>query len=166
MRRGIVSIDDDQVCSADRDVSRQPPRGWTPQRLAEARRAAGLTRGQLARKAGVGLSTIQLWETGKRSPQVDLLKRVVDALEITMGEIVIVAESDRYPGDWRNLLGLTQQQLSDESGVSKETVAYVERGEVTLTERTATALAAALGISLDQLRAAHRRARDRIDEEA
>jgi transcriptional regulator with XRE-family HTH domain len=48
--------------------------------IAKARRAAGLTQSQLARKAGVSRTTVQLIETGAVDPQVDTLLTLSRAL--------------------------------------------------------------------------------------
>ena len=45
----------------------------------------------------------------------------------------------------REQLGLTQEQLADGAGCSRETVNAIENGRTALTRRTATLLAAALG---------------------
>jgi len=52
----------------------------------------------------------------------------------------------------RERLALTQEQLADEAGCSRETVSAVENGRTALTRRTATLLATALGTPVAWLR--------------
>lgn len=81
---------------------------------------------------------------------------------MTIADVVLVPEDDRYPGDFRVLLGLTQPQLGAKAGLPPtQTVSSVERGVVSLSDSAAQKLSAALGISEDELRAAHERARNR-----
>jgi transcriptional regulator with XRE-family HTH domain len=104
---------------------------------------------------------VQQWETGNRSPQVDTLALVAQTLEIPMSALVVVPEAERFPGDWRILLGLTQPQLGKMTGISTSMIARIERGEVLLTDDSARKLADALGISVTELQASYERARTR-----
>ncbi|MFF0818063.1 helix-turn-helix domain-containing protein [Rhodococcus sp. NPDC003318] len=136
-------------------------RGFDPHRLVAARVQAGMERGDLARLADISVATLSRWETGARSPQIDVLARVARALEIEIAALVSIPKDDRFPGDWRILIGMTQPELGARAGVSTAMVGSIERGEARLTDEVATKLSSALGISPDDLRAAHRRARNR-----
>ncbi|NRI64864.1 helix-turn-helix transcriptional regulator [Rhodococcus sp. MS16] len=142
-------------------MSRRVMRGFDPARLSRARESKGISRADLARRAGVGGATVQQWETGNRSPQVDTLALVAQTLEIPMSALVVVPEAERFPGDWRILLGLTQPQLGKMTGISTSMIARIERGEVLLTDDSARKLADALGISVAELQASYERARAR-----
>lgn len=69
--------------------------------------------------------------------------------------------SERFPGDWRVLLGLTQPQLGARAGVRTAVVGSIERGETALSDNVAERLSSALDISIAELRDAHQRARSR-----
>lgn len=142
-------------------MSRRVIRGFSPDALRQARREAGFVQTETARLAKIGTETLRRWESGAASPQVDLLARVVEVLGVTIADVVLVPEDDRYPGDFRVLLGLTQPQLGAKAGLPTQTVSSVERGVVSLSDAAAQKLSAALGISEDELRAAHERARNR-----
>ena len=142
-------------------MSRRVMRGFEPARLSRARESKGFSRADLARRAGVGGATVQQWESGNRSPQVDTLALVARTLDVPMSELVIVPEDERFPGDWRILLGLTQPQLGKLTGISTSMIARIERGEVLLTPVSAQKLADALGISAIELHASYERARTR-----
>ena len=111
--------------------------------------------------ARVGVTTLYHWEHGVSTPSVDVLGRVMTALGRDISEVVLVDPTARFPGDWRVLRGLTQPELGKRAGISTSMVGAIERGETQLTERTADALAKALGISTAELAAAHERARAR-----
>ncbi|WP_040783790.1 helix-turn-helix domain-containing protein [Rhodococcus ruber] len=136
-------------------------RGFDPARLVDARRTAGLSQAELARRANVGAATIRRWENGTASPQVDLLARVVGELSLTIADVVRVPMEERFPGDWRVLRGMTQPQLGARAGVGTAIVGSIERGEITLSANVAEKLARTLDISVEELQAAHHRARTR-----
>jgi len=63
-------------------------------RVAEARRACGLTQSDLADKAGVHISHIQRIEAGTSQPTVDVLKRVAEALGVSIDHLVLDRASE------------------------------------------------------------------------
>lgn len=142
-------------------VSRRVLRGFDPARLTSLRESRGMSRADLARKSGLGGATVQQWEAGTRSPQVDTLALVAKTLGLPIGELVDVPRDQRFPGDWRVLLGLTQPQLGQQVGISTSMIARIERGEVKLTDENARRLATALEIGVDELVRSYERARDR-----
>lgn len=54
---------------------------WIGSRLLDARRSRGMTQGSLANRAGVSQSAIAMWEKGKRTPRVEELVHLADALD-------------------------------------------------------------------------------------
>ena len=52
-------------------------------RLAAAREAAGLTITDLADRAGLSISTVYGYETGRRTPQADQLGAIANALGVS-----------------------------------------------------------------------------------
>ena len=57
-------------------------------RLAEVRRAHGMTQEQLAALSGVHRVTIARFECGTVSPKLETLQRLADALEVPIDELV------------------------------------------------------------------------------
>jgi transcriptional regulator with XRE-family HTH domain len=64
------------------------------QRIAQQRRAYGLTQAQLAEKADVFPETISRIETGHRTASLGLLVRVADAIEVELHELFRLRGSD------------------------------------------------------------------------
>ncbi|ANS32154.1 repressor protein (plasmid) [Rhodococcus opacus] len=151
----------DHMCGRIISVSRRVMRGFTPSALVGARRNAGWSQADLARLSDVGVATIRRWEKGTASPQVDVLARVAAVLEVPISDFVNIPVSERFPGDWRVLLGLTQPQLGARAGVRTAVVGSIERGETALSDNVAERLSSALDISIAELRDAHQRARSR-----
>lgn len=60
-------------------------------KLRRLRKAQGLTQGELAKKAGVGINTIVRYETGKNSPKVEILELITKELG---AKIVVVPEKE------------------------------------------------------------------------
>lgn len=63
-------------------------------RLAEIRRARGLTMVELARQSGVTQQAISLIESGQRDSNANTLYRLSRALGVTMDELYGAAERD------------------------------------------------------------------------
>jgi transcriptional regulator with XRE-family HTH domain len=55
-----------------------------PERLREARKAKGLSQADVADRAGLKPSAISHFETGRRSPSFNNLKRLADALSVSV----------------------------------------------------------------------------------
>lgn len=134
-------------------------RGFNPANLTHARHTAGLSRKDLARLAQTGRATIDNWEAGRVTPQIDVLVRVARVLNVTIDQLVDIPTHQRYPGDWRILNGLTQPQLAAQTGLSTATVGAIERGEIALSPSHAETLAAALNLAADDYRSAYERSR-------
>ena len=54
-----------------------------PDRLRSARELRGLSQSDLAQRSGLQPSAVSHFETGRRAPSFDNLKRLADALEVT-----------------------------------------------------------------------------------
>jgi transcriptional regulator with XRE-family HTH domain len=65
--------------------------------LKKSREAAKMTQEKLSFAAGVDRSYISLLENGKKSPTVDLLFRICDALGITASSLLARVEATRKP---------------------------------------------------------------------
>lgn len=142
-------------------VSRRVMRGFDPTAFSQARQDAGLSRKDLARLARTGRATIDNWETGRATPQIDVLVRASEVLNVPIDTFVKIAADQRYPGDLRVLHGLTQPQLATATGLSTTTIGAIERGEVTLSDANATAIATALQLSPHAYQQAYERSRTR-----
>lgn len=63
-----------------------------PLQLKEHRKRRNLTQGQLAEILGVEQPTVQRWEVGKRSPDLEQLGELADALGVTPGDLFKIPE--------------------------------------------------------------------------
>lgn len=70
--------------STKRTSRRRPPDPAFGERLAAARRQAGLTQGELALRAGVTLNSIWRYETGRRPDDYDVLTRLGEAVGVSV----------------------------------------------------------------------------------
>lgn len=64
--------------------------------LREARKASGMTQKEVAEKIGVARSTYALYETGERSPDVEVVKKLATVLNVS-GDYLIGNEVRKYP---------------------------------------------------------------------
>ncbi|MHA4854315.1 helix-turn-helix domain-containing protein [Rhodococcus sp. MSC1_016] len=138
---------------------RPPLNGFQPQALEIARTVAGLSRGALSRAIGVDPSTIHNWETSRSHPQPEHLARIAEKLGIALDCLIVVPENKRTVADLRILAGLTQSQVAHRSGLNTTTLGRIERGESSLSDRHAAALADALHLEEEMVRSAYTRTR-------
>ncbi|MBF6253905.1 helix-turn-helix transcriptional regulator [Nocardia farcinica] len=146
-------------------MTRRITRGFDPVALKRAREEHPnedlRRRAEVARLAGVGVATIQQWEAGKKSPQVNLLFRVAAVLGVPMEQLVPIPREQRYLRDWRVLRGMLESDLAARTGISGSSIGRLEEGSAALTDENANRLAEALGITATEVRAAYDRARNR-----
>ncbi|MGB8404806.1 MAG: helix-turn-helix transcriptional regulator [Mycobacterium sp.] len=141
-------------------MSRRVLRGFDPERFKELRKN-GPVMGELARLSGVTTTTIYAWEKGTYTPQVDKLAAVMEVLGAPIEYVVRVPRDERYPGDWRVLLGVTQPKLASMAGIATSILNKIERGEVTLSKEKAVVLSQLVHASTEEYTAAWQRARTR-----
>lgn len=67
-------------------------------RLREARRQRGLSQDELATAAGLKQSAVSHYESGRRTPSVEHLVRLAEALEISVEFLIGVESSPSYSG--------------------------------------------------------------------
>jgi DNA-binding XRE family transcriptional regulator len=89
------------------------------------------------------------------------LARVVRILDAPIEQVVTIAPGECYPGDCRVLKGLTQPELSAAVKIPATTLRGIERADAAPTDGNAEKLSTFLGISVDEIRAAYQRARQR-----
>ena len=93
------------------------PRDPLPDRIRQARDARQLTQVQLAERAGLPPATISHFETGIRTPGTSTLRRLADALEVTVDYLLGRAEPTPSGPDaeviFRNLTGLSTRSLEE-----------------------------------------------------
>jgi transcriptional regulator with XRE-family HTH domain len=142
---------------------RQGAPGFDPHRLRAARERAGLTQSALAEAAQVQSTAIAQWETGRRVPQIETVRTLADALRLKPADLLdIDPDHDPTLQELRAGRGLSQAQAAEAAGVPRTTYSMIERGEnVTLTPADASAIALALGVSEQAVRAGHARSRTR-----
>jgi transcriptional regulator with XRE-family HTH domain len=142
-------------------MTRRVLRGFDAQALTEARRRKGISVSDLCRLADVSQAAIFNWEAAKSTPQVDLLARVMRILDAPIEQVVPIPASERYPGDWRVIKGITQPELAAAAKIATTTLRGIERADIALTDANADKLAKLLGLGVAEYRAAYQRARQR-----
>jgi DNA-binding XRE family transcriptional regulator len=71
-----------------------PTRKFSPERLRQLRRDAGLSHTALAYMVSRSEQTIYLWERGAVTPSAETLVRVVEALDCTLDDLYEEAEAN------------------------------------------------------------------------
>lgn len=57
------------------------------ERLANRRKARGMSQPELAEAVGVSADTLRRWEWGKQLPRLDELVKLAESLEVSVGEL-------------------------------------------------------------------------------
>lgn len=94
--------------------------------LRQARRRAGLTQAELARRVGRPQSQIARWESGRVEPSLESLRRLIRAcgLELTYG---LANYDDSYRPYIEQLLDLTPQERIEDA-LEREAIFGAIRG--------------------------------------
>ncbi|MBF6547043.1 helix-turn-helix domain-containing protein [Nocardia brasiliensis] len=152
---------DSQERPDDREVpamNRHIPRGFDADRFDAIRRRESVSIADLARRSGVGVTTVYGWCTGISRPQIHLLHRVAAVLEVGMDEILDLPADTRTLTEYRWLAGLIQSQVAWTLGMRTDAFAQIERGRTRLSEERAQHLAALYRTTADEIHAAWKRA--------
>lgn len=96
--------------------------------LRRQRDRSGLSVRQLAALSGVGATTINGWEAGRRAPSARLLAAVADALQVTVADLVVVPAGRIVVADLRHRCGLSQRAAADATGMSPSMYEAIESG--------------------------------------
>lgn len=57
-------------------------------KIEQVRRVKRMTQKALSETSGISIRTIQYWEKSERSPTLKMLRRVADALEVSVRELI------------------------------------------------------------------------------
>lgn len=74
-------------------------------RIRETRSAQGLSLEQLARLTGISAPALSLIETGKRDPRLTTLKRIADALRVSLATLIADGPGVTEPSDSSSIGG-------------------------------------------------------------
>ncbi|MFI1890486.1 helix-turn-helix transcriptional regulator [Streptomyces jumonjinensis] len=139
-----------------RPVERGIGGGWMRlrrERLRELRRALNLTQEQIADAVGCARSTVSTWETAGNMPRPAVLRHLAEFLGTTVNDLTVQSA----PSSLRALrvaAGMRQVDIARMLGVGTPTYCDVETGRQGIPSRWIPALALALGVLPDTLRAA------------
>lgn len=119
----------------------------------------GMTRKQLADKAGVCRSTIDTIVRNNHKTRISTIKIIVEALEVDVTEIYPEGTIEKIPcnsiGEIIQKLtlqkGITDTELANMSGLSHATIRSVKQNKHTPQENTLKAIADALGVKANKL---------------
>ena len=70
---------------------------YIAQVIQNARRQAGLKQSELAEKIGISEKHLSKIETGKNYPALDTFLKVLDVLNLTLGDFGLIKITDSYP---------------------------------------------------------------------
>jgi transcriptional regulator with XRE-family HTH domain len=141
-----------------------PTQPVRPDALRRWRSAAGIPVTRLAQLAGVSRSTVHRWEQRRLFPGPAQLRTLATALQVPVVELAAFFDAGRAPGvpprgvaapglrRLRRQRGLTGVGLGRLLGVPAHRVYNWERGACRLPSRELPALAAALGLPVDDVR--------------
>ncbi|MFQ6041713.1 MAG: sigma-70 family RNA polymerase sigma factor [Candidatus Poribacteria bacterium] len=98
--------------------------------IRQRREALGLYQHELADKIGVHVSTVRLWEANREKPNFENFNKLLDLFNGHQQQIrrrVNGRITGAYIKKQREIYGLTQKDLADRLGLTKETISSWER---------------------------------------
>jgi transcriptional regulator with XRE-family HTH domain len=108
-------------------VAKRGVAGFRPDRLLEARTAAGLSQATLGRLVGVSETTVRSWERGTSAPTAHHLASIADAVKVTPAHLAPLSTTPQL-SHLRQQAGLTQVDVAQALGVHPGSVGYVDAG--------------------------------------
>jgi len=142
--------------SQDGGVGKTSAPAFSPARLAQARRAAGLSNAQLAEAVGVRRQEVVRWQslTTPRTPRPQLQLQLARALGVDVADLV--EQTAVSLATLRRARGLTQADLAEQSGLPRSTIQALETGKIaTLRPEHAERLAGPLQTTTEVIEQAH-----------
>lgn len=106
------------------------------QKIRQFRKESKLTQEQLAKKSNVSLMTIRRYEKDERSPNIDILKKIAETLNV---DISMLAGTKKLPIGSnflyeRNMLNLSKEEFSEITKIPLNRLELIESGEEDPTE--------------------------------
>lgn len=118
------------------------------EKIKEIRKKLGLTQKSLSTKAEIGLASLQRYESDERSPNLEALEKIADALGVDVGEFLPHIElpiSSNFI-HYRNKSDLSIKELSQKTGISVERIMEIESENGKATETETALIADVLGV--------------------
>ncbi|WP_019608936.1 helix-turn-helix transcriptional regulator [Nocardiopsis sp. CNS-639] len=148
--------------------SRNGAQGWLPRALTQARKAAGISQTDLAKRLKISRQMIVRYETeGGAAPAAEKLRPL--AKELGTAPSAFIDPQAQGMAVLRARVGLSQQQVAEQLSTELPLQAYrgVESGRVArLRSIDAQALAEVFGVTAEVVRAAHEHDLARIRQNA
>ena len=91
-----------------------PTTGIFPDNLKRAREIKGLSQTELARRSGLQPSAVSHFETGRRAPSFDNLRRLADTLEVTTDFLIGREIDPTTSGPTLQSIFRNAQEMADE----------------------------------------------------
>lgn len=102
-------------------------------RITEAREAAGLSRKQLARNAGVTEETVEKWESGERAPRANRLTTLGGVLGVSAAWLL--SGEGAAPGDEATVIGAGRAEVKAELQALQADLERIAASMARLSER-------------------------------
>lgn len=124
------------------------------QKIRLAREERGLSLTNLAERAGVSISYLSEVEHGRKSPSLQIVQRLANALHLDPSALLVdnITRVSITPGQRVRVLrtenGLTLSQLAEKVGIGASYLSEIERGRVNPAPVTLGKIAEALNVSI------------------
>ncbi|ERG69101.1 helix-turn-helix domain-containing protein [Segniliparus rugosus] len=122
--------------------------------LRRAREARGLSRAELGRAAKTDAEVVAMWEDQGVVPTPARMKLAAEAVGLSVEDLYKPAQGGSPLAALRIRAGYGQRALAQRVGVSQPLVSRLERGSTELSQDVAKSFAEALGVTVDEVRAA------------
>lgn len=136
--------------------TKRPPGAVCGKKVRQAREQRGLSLTNLAGLAKISVSYLSEVENGRKSPSLQVLQRLAEALNLETAALFTDGLKGRIsPGQRIRLLrteeGLTLAQLAKKAGIGASYLSEIEREQVSPAPATLNRIAEALGTGVGQI---------------
>lgn len=143
-------------CVTEVSVSRGVT-GFSGSAARRGRLAADLTADELAIQIGVTEQTVLRWERGEASPTADHLGTLAEALDLVAADLLPRRKTQEPTlRDLRHFCGLSVRAAADKTSLSASGIVRLERGVPSLAKGSASKLASAYGLALNDVEQAYK----------
>lgn len=124
-------------------------------KIKNLRKKRGLTQKQLGERCGIADSNIRKYENGQQNPKIETLRKIADALNVTIiencGQIDLIMTTGGQIAFERQKKGISQEELAEQLGITPAILSQYEHDKKKLDSLMGSMIAAKLGCSLEEL---------------
>jgi len=119
--------------------------------LRKLRLSRGLSQKEVADAIGVSQNAVSQWESGNRTPTLDLIIQLADLLKCTTDDLLDKQAEPNNLLKLRKKKGVTQKEVAEAIGITPVQYGYMESGKRNITPKNLMLLATYFNVTTDKI---------------